>query len=143
MSEENKALVRRSFEEVWNDKNLNVIDEIMAPDVVNHSEPPGLPEGAEGSKAFIGMYLSAFPDTRMTIEDMIATGDMVVTRWVATGTHEGELMGIPPTGKHVTVTGISINRISGGRIVEGWGQFDALGMMQQLGVAPTPGQTGG
>ena len=139
MSEENKALVRRSFEEVWNDKNLDALDEIVAPDVVNHSSPPGLPEGVEGNKAFIGMYLSAFPDTKMTIEDMIATGDKVVTRWVATGTHDGELMGIPPTGKHVTVTGIGIDRISGGKIVESWGEFDALGMMQQLGVAPTPG----
>lgn len=138
MSEENKALVRRSFEEVWNDKNLDAIDEIVAADVVNHLAPPGLPEGAEGNKAFVGMYLSAFPDTKMTIEDMLAIGDKVVTRWVATGTHEGELMGIPPTGKHVTVTGIGIDRISGGRIVESWGEFDALGMMQQLGVVPMP-----
>lgn len=139
MSEENKALVRRSFEEVWNDKNLDALDEIVAADAVDHSRPPGFPQGVEGSKAFIGMYLSAFPDTKMTIEDMIAAGDKVITRWVATGTHDGELMGIPPTGKHVTVTGMGIDRISGGKIVESWGEFDALGMMQQLGVVPTPG----
>ena len=141
MSEENKALVRRTYEEVWNDKNLDVIDEIAAADAVAHNIPPGFPEGAEGSKAFIGMYLSAFPDTKMTVEDMIAAGDTVVTRWRATGTHNGELMGIPPTGKQVTVTGIGIDRISGGKIVESWGEFDALGMMQQLGVVPMPGQS--
>lgn len=140
MSEENKAIARRSFDEVWNQGNLAAIDEIYAPDVVNHTLPPGLPPGVEGGKAFTGMYLSAFPDTKMTIELQIAEGDKVVTRWKAQGTHKGELMGIPATGKQVTVTGIVIDRIVGGRIVESWGEFDQMGMMQQLGVVPTPGQ---
>ena len=139
MSEENKALIRRFFEEVWNEQNLDAIDELVAADQVDHSLPPGLPPGREGAKAFVGMYLSAFPDTRMTIEDIVAEGDRVVTRWSATGTHTGELMGIPATGKQVTVTGLDINRYSGGKSVEHWGQFDQMGMMQQLGVVPAPG----
>jgi predicted ester cyclase len=86
------------------------------------------------------MFLSAFPDTKMTIEDQLAEGDKVTTRWTATGTHTGELMGIPATGKAVTVTGFDITRYSGGKSVEHWGQFDQMGMMQQLGVIPTPGE---
>lgn len=139
MSEENKALVRRIMKEVWDNKNLDTLGEFIAADTVNHELPPGFPAGLEGTKAFLGMFLSAFPDTNFTIEDQVAEGDMVVTRWVATGTHKGELMGIPATGKHVTVTGVDIDRISGGKSVEHWGQFDQMGMMQQLGVVPPPG----
>lgn len=142
MSKENKDLVRRFFEEVWNKGNPDALDEIDAPDVVNHNAPDGLPPGVEGSKVFVRMYLSAFPDTRFTIDDQIAEGDRVVTRWTAEGTHKGDLMGIPPTGKHVTVTGIGISRIAGGRVVESWGEFDELGMMQQLGVVPMPEEAG-
>ena len=140
MSEENKALARRAFEEVWNQGNLDAMDEIYAPDVVDHSRAPGFPEGVEGSKAFISMYMNAFPDTKMTVDLQIAEGDIVATRWTAHGTHKGELMGIPATGKQVTVTGIGIDRIAGGRIVESWGEFDQMGMMQQLGVVPAPGE---
>ena len=138
MSEENKALIRRFYEEVWNDKNLDAIDELVAADSVDHELPPGLPPGREGAKAFVGMYLGAFPDTRITIEDIVAEGDRVVTRWSATGTHTGELMGIPATGKQINVTGLDINRISGGKSAEHWGQFDQMGLMQQLGVVPAP-----
>ena len=140
MSEENKAITRHAIEEVWNKHNLAAIDEIYAPDAVNHTLPPGLPKGVEGNKAFTNMFLSAFPDTKMTVEQQIAEGDKVATRWIAQGTHKGELMGIPATGKQVTVTGISIERIAGGRIVETWDEFDQMGMMQQLGVIPAPGQ---
>ena len=140
MSEENKALIRRFFKEVWNEKNLDAIDELVAADQVDHDRPPGLPPGREGAKAFIGAYLNAFPDVKITIEDMIAKGDKVVTRWNATGTHTGELMGIPATGIQISITGIDITRYSGGKSVEHWGQFDQLGMMQQLGVVPVPGQ---
>lgn len=140
MSEENKALVRRVYEQVWNNKDLDALDELFAPDIVNHEAPPGLPPGIEGSKAYLGMFMSAFPDTQMTIEDQIAEGDKVLTRWTATGTHTGELMGIPATGKQVTVTGLDLSRIAGGKVVEAWGQFDQMGMMQQLGVVPTPGE---
>lgn len=93
----------------------------------------------EGTKAFTGMYRSAFPDTKMTIDLQIAEGGKVTTRRTAHGTHKGELMGIPATGKQVTITGVGIDRIAGGRIVETWGEFDLMGMMQQLGVVPSPG----
>ena len=139
MSAENKALVRRVFDDMWNKHDLDVLDVIYAPDVVNHELPPGMPEGIAGTKAYFGMFMSAFPDTQMTVEDLIAEGDKVVARWTARGTHTGELMGIPPTGKQVTVTGVNIGRVANGRIVEEWGEFDMMGMMQQLGVVPTPG----
>lgn len=139
MSEANKTLVRRVYDDMWNKSDLSVPDTIYASDVVNHELPPGMPEGIEGTKAYFGMFLSAFPDTQMTVEEQIAEGDKVVTRWTARGTHTGELMGIPPTGKQVTVTGINVDRIAGGKIVEEWGEFDMMGMMQQLGVVPTPG----
>ena len=140
MSEQNKALVRRSYEEVWNKKNLNFADELYAANAIDHGLPPNLPPGREGSKMYIAMYQKAFPDTHMTIEDQIAEGDKVVTRWTAVGTHTGDLMGIAPTGKRVTVTGIDVSRFAGGRIVESWGLFDQMSMMQQLGVMPQPAQ---
>jgi steroid delta-isomerase-like uncharacterized protein len=83
------------------------------------------------------MYLAAFPDTRMVIEDQVVKGDEVVTRWTATGTHKGELMGMPPSGKHVRVAGITIDRLEGGKIVEYWSSFDQLGMLRQLGAIPS------
>jgi steroid delta-isomerase-like uncharacterized protein len=139
-AEENKAVVRRFFEEAWNKKNLAVIDELVGRDYQGHSLPPGLAPGVEGLKQLMGMYHTAFPDTRMTIEDQIAEGNSVVTRWTARGTHQGDLMGIPPTGKQVTVQGIDINRFAGGKMVAHWGEFDQMGMMQQLGVVPSPEQ---
>lgn len=138
-TEDNKALDRRGFEEVWNQGNLAVIDELSAENVVTHN-PPGPPmQGTEAFKQFIQMYRSAFPDTQMTVEDQIAEGDKVVTRWTARGTHQGELMGIPATGKQVTVTGISVSRWANGKTVESWSNFDTLGMLQQLGVVPSMG----
>ncbi len=139
MSEQNKALDRRFFEAISN-KNLDALDKLVAADVVNHELPPGLPPGLDGTKAFLGMFTSAFPDLTFTIEDQIAEGDRVVTRWTSTGTHNGELMGIPATGKQVTITGLDINRFSGGKSVEHWAQFDQMGMMQQLGIVPPPGE---
>jgi steroid delta-isomerase-like uncharacterized protein len=132
---ENKAVSRRVVEEIFNGGNLDLADELYAPDYVLHD--PSLPEdlhGPEGLKQYAGMNLGAFPDARVTVEDQIAEGDMVVSRWTATGTHTGELMGIPPTGRYVEVSGITINRFSGGRIAEDWYQSDDLGMMRQLGV---------
>lgn len=140
MSEENKAIARRMFEEVWNKRNLDAFDEIFAPDVVGHNIPPGLPPGLEGIKANFEIFISAFPNAQMTVEDQIAERDRVVTRWTGTGTHTGDLMGTPATGKQVTVTGITVNRIAGGQIVEAWGVVDLMGMMQQLGVIPSPGE---
>ncbi len=140
-TEENKALSRRFIEEVWNQGKLAVIDELVAPNYVDH-DPTGPIHGPEGMKQFVSMYLAAYPDTHFTIEDQIAERDTVVTRWTARGTHKGPLMGIPPTGKQVTVTGISIDRVVNGKLVEDWSNYDALGMMQQLGVVPAPGQPG-
>lgn len=141
MSEENKALTRRYFEEVFNERNLQAVDELYATDYVLHD--PALPQeaqGLEGARRATDMYLQAFPDVRTTVEDQVAEGDKVATRWRAVGTHQGELMGIAPSGNRVVVTGIQVDRISGGKIEETWANYDALGMMQQLGAVPEPGQ---
>ncbi len=141
-TEENKALTRRLIEEAFNKRNLGMIDEFASPNAVDHAAPPGTPPGPEGFKQMPGMFLNAFPDLNITIEDMIAEGDKVVGRFAFRGTHRGEFMGIAPTGKQVNVTGIEINRIVDGKFVEHWENFDELGMMQQLGVVPPPEQSG-
>ena len=134
-TEENKALARRVLEEMFNAGNLDVADELLASDYVDHD--PSLPEdvhGPEGFKEYVGMYRSAFPDVHVQIEDQIAEGDRVVTRWTGTGTHTGELMGIAPTGKRVTLPGMEIVRIANGKLVEGWEGYDSGTLMRQLGV---------
>ena len=140
LSETNKAVARRFFDEVWNKGNLAVLNEIIAKDHVSSGPGtlPGLPTGPEGTKQLVTMYRNAFPDLRFTIEEQIAEGDKVVTRWTADGTHQGELAGIPPTNKTSTVTGVAVDRIANGKVAESWGIFDQFGMMQQLGLIPTP-----
>jgi len=141
MSEENKALVRRWFEEVFNQQDFDVAEEIVAQDHVDHDPTlPDTPSGPEGVKQSVSLYHGAFPDAHITVEDQIAEGDLVATRWTGRGTHQGDLMGVPPSGNRVTVAGITINRISGGKIVESWDSYDALGMMQQVGAIPAPEQ---
>ena len=135
-SEQNKALIRRFYDEVFNNKNLAALGDFLDPHIIEHSLPPGLPAGIEGSRHFIGMYLAAFPDLQLTSEDIIAEGDRVVSRFTMHGTHRGEFMGLPHTGKQVTVTGIQILHVVSGKIAENWLNMDALGMLQQLGVAP-------
>lgn len=135
----NKEIVRRLVNGVWADRNLAIVDELIAPDYVGHD--PTQPEpirGPEGYKQFVGMYQAAFEDGMVTIDDEIAEGDLVVTRWTGRGTHTGELMGIAPTGKEVTVSGITISRLANGKIAEDWELMDALGMMVQLGAVPQP-----
>jgi steroid delta-isomerase-like uncharacterized protein len=142
-AEENKAVSRRVAEEVFNGGNVDLADELYAPDYVLHD--PSLPEdlhGPEGIKRYAAMTLGAFPDIRVAVEDQVAEGDKVVSRWTATGTHTGDLMGIPPTGRRVEISGVTINRFSGGKIAEDWYQSDDLGMMQQLGVVPSGEQPG-
>ena len=139
-TEDNKALVRRFYEEVFNQKNTTAIAEFIDPTFVDHSLPPGLPGGIEGARQYIGMYMTAFPDLHLTVEDMIAEGDKVVARFTGSGTQQGAYMNIPPTGKQMTATVIDMFRIAGSKFVEHWLEFDALGMMQQLGVIPAPGQ---
>jgi steroid delta-isomerase-like uncharacterized protein len=139
-TEENKSTFRRYVEEVSNKGNLNVVDEIF--DRYVSYQPDGRTEerGPEDVKRFIGEFRQAFPDFHTTIEDQIAEGDMVVTRWTARGTHQGEFRGIAPTGNRITVTGIGIFRFSEeGKVVESWDNFDQLGMLQQLGAIPQPG----
>ncbi|MGA9348792.1 MAG: DUF429 domain-containing protein [Anaerolineae bacterium] len=134
-----KAIIRRWIEECYNKGNLAVADELVATDYVNHSAPLGQAPGLESEKQYAAMIRSAYPDFYMAIEDQIAEGDKVVTRYTARGTHKGEFLGIPPTGKQITVAGIHIHRIVGGKVVEGWSEFDQLGALQQLGVVPPIG----
>jgi steroid delta-isomerase-like uncharacterized protein len=140
LTETNKALSRRFLEEVFNKGKLNVLDEIIAKDHVSTGPGtlPGLPTGPEGQKQLVTVYRNAYPDVHFTIDEQIAEGAKVVTRWTGRGTHKGELFGIPATGKSSTVTGIAVDRIANGKIAESWGIFDQFGMMQQLGVIPTP-----
>jgi steroid delta-isomerase-like uncharacterized protein len=144
LSETNKTVSRRFFEEVFGKGKLNVLDEIIAKDHVNSGSGtlPGLPTGPDGTKQLVTMYRNAFPDVRFTVDEQIAEGDKVVTRWTADGTHQGELTGIPPTNKTSTVTGIAIDRIVNGKIAESWGIFDQFGMLQQLGIISLPEAAG-
>jgi steroid delta-isomerase-like uncharacterized protein len=142
MSEQNKALTRRYLEEVWNGGNLALADELIAADYVYHTPVPPEVHGPEGVKQLVSMYRAAYPDLHFTAEDVIAEGDQVVTRWTSRSTHQGELMGIPATGKRVTTSGINIVRFETAKIAEEWTNWDALGMLQQLGVIPPMGEGG-
>jgi steroid delta-isomerase-like uncharacterized protein len=133
-----RAIAQRFFDEVVNGRNLDAVDELIAPDFVEHEELPDLAPGREGVKQFFEMIRAGLPDFRMELEDLIAEGDKAVARSALTGTHSGEFMGIPATGRSVHVQVIDIVRISGGRIVEHWGAMDSGILMQQLGAAPPP-----
>lgn len=143
-AEELKALLRREMEEAWNKGNLDVVDELVADNFVIHdpSQPKEV-RGHEGLKQYATAFRTTFPDLYITFEDMVAEGDKVASRITLRGTHKGELAGIPATGKQVTITGISIDRTEAGMFVETFVSMDALGMLQQLGVVPTPGQAEG
>src|SRR5688572_17801988 len=142
MSARNKLVARRAVDEVWNRGNLAAADELVAGDYVGHSSPStDETHGPAGYKQFYAALRAAFPDIRFTVEDQVAEGDRVVTRWTAHATHTGEFRGIPPTGKRGSVTGITIDRVAGGKLVECWTNADDLGLLQQLGVVPAAGQT--
>ena len=136
---ENKAIVRRHYDEYWNQGNLEVGTELHSADYVFHDANSPALRGSVAYDQFATMYRTAFPDLHFTTEDLIAEGDKVVQRWTASGTHMGELMGIPPTGKHASNTGISVYRLAGSVIVEEWVNWSTLGMLQQLGVIPPLG----
>lgn len=137
MSEENKAIARRWVEELWGQGHVEVADEIIAADYsVHDSGTPNRSGGIEGEKYAVAMYRNVFPDLWFSIEDMIASGDRVVICHTAHGTHRGDLMNIPPTGREVAITGVSILRIESGKIVELRITWDRLGMFQQLGIIP-------
>jgi len=138
MSAETKGIARRFFEEAFNSGNLDVVDELASPELVNHDA--ALPEptvGTEAAKASIRAYREAFPDLRISIELQVAEGEYVTTRWSARGTHQGDLMGMPATEKQATVTGITIDRIVDGLVVESWTNWDTFGMLVQLGAVPS------
>ena len=137
-AEESKAAMRRYFG-VFEQGNIDLFDELLAPDYVNHSPAtPDLPTGPEGVKGVVAMFRSGIPDLRVVVEDMIAEGDKVATRYTLEGTHEGELFGVPPTGQLLSIKSISVERVSDGKIREYWRITDSLDMMQQLGVIPVP-----
>lgn len=140
MTRKNIESAHRLITEGFGNGNLGVVDEIMAPDSVGHA-PPDEIRGPEGVKGMISTFHEAFPDIEFAVADTIAEGDEIVLRWIARGTHEGPFQGIPPTGNRIEMTGISIERYADGKIVEGWTNRDALGMLVQLGVLEPPAQS--
>ena len=132
-TEENRMLVHRFFEELWNQENLAVADELLASGHVHHFSDGDI-TGPDGVKQLVSWLRTAFPDIHTSIDDVVAEADKVVVRFTIRGTHQGEGMGFPPTGKRVVYTGIDIFRITDGRIVERWGEVDSLGLRQQLGT---------
>ncbi len=136
-AEENKAIVRRAYEAI-NQNNLDALDEMVAPDITDHDPAPGQGPGLEGVKQYFSSLHTAFPDFQMNVDFMVAEEDKVVARVSVSGTHQGEFLGIDPTGSRVAITGIDVLRIVDGKIVEHWGNFDDLGMLQQLGVVESP-----
>ena len=141
MSEKNnEALVRRLFDEVWNKGNVKPLDEMLTTDCVRH-DPVDPGRGIESARSTVRKYRTAFPDCRLDIEEVMSIGDRVVARWRYSGTQRAPLEGIPATGKHVSGSGISIYRFAGDKIQEEFADWDALGLMQQLGVVTLPGKT--
>ncbi|MDQ6726728.1 MAG: ester cyclase [Actinomycetota bacterium] len=129
-----RDLVERFTDQAWNKGDLDLIDELFAEDYVGHDAPRPEPvRGPEGMKDFLRMYHRAFSDAEITLDDVIISGDRVVTRWTGRGTHDGDLMGIPASGKAVAFTGIRIFRVADGKIAEGWVVWDTFGLMRQIG----------
>lgn len=141
MSEQNKMLMRRAIQEVWNGGNYDLLEELVANDFVIHA-PQAEIHGPEGTRQYLKMLREAFPNIHFIIEDQFADGDKVLTRWTARGTHRGEFQGIPPTNKQVTITGTDIDRFTDGRVVECWTITNDLSLLQQLGIVPGPEQAG-
>jgi steroid delta-isomerase-like uncharacterized protein len=139
---ENKTIAQRFNEDVWGRGDEAALEELLDPDFVDHGALPGQSPDREGHRQTLVVFRNAFPDLQVTTEDIVAEGEKVVSRWTARGTHQGELMGIAPTGKEVTITGIDVLRIAEGKVVERWAEYNDLEMMQQLGVVPEPGQEG-
>ncbi len=142
-TETNKAVVTRYLEQVWNKGRLDLMEEFFVEDVVLHNiqKAPGL-DGRDSLKAVIGMTRESMPDIQFTLHDVIAEGDKVVLHWSYKATHQGEMMGIPATGKQLTTSGAGIFRLANDRFVEVWNFPDNLSVMQQLGAIPTPGEGG-
>jgi steroid delta-isomerase-like uncharacterized protein len=143
MSSQNQDLVKRFFEEICNGRKLNTADEIFSAGH-NYHDPasPWVGPGPEGMKQLAAAYQTAFPDAHWRVDEMLESGDRVITRWTGTGTHQGDLAGLAPTGRHVEVTGIWMHRMAGGKIVESWSAWDMLGLLRQVGAIPAQGKTG-
>ena len=133
MSTENKAVVQQVYEAI-NANTLDSLDALIAVDLTDHSPAPGVAPGLAGTKQTLSMYHAVFSDLRVTAEDIIADGDKVVVRLAVNGTNTGEFMGLPPTGKQVTMNGIEMFRLADSKIVERWAEFDMMSLMQQLGA---------
>lgn len=139
MTEQNKTNFKRLYDEVFNQGNFDVADELIGPNVVEHQQQPGVAPDAAGPelvKQIARFFRSSFPDLHIAVDDLIAEGDRVAARLTIAGTHQGEMLGIPPTGKRVEVSSIDIIRFEDGKAAEHWGETDILSMMQQLGVVP-------
>ncbi len=139
-TEENKAIVRK-YRAAHNQNNLDALDAIVAQDVISHAALPGLPSGLAGGKLAHQAFLKSFGDLQTTTEDLIAEGDKVMERYTTHGTHTGDFMGIPPTGKKFAIETMVVYRLANGKIVETWGLNDGQALMMQLGLAPVPGQS--
>ena len=137
MSTENKALVRKWFEEVWSQGRADAIDTMLADNARIHGLGPGV-QGPDEFKAFHAAYCNAFPDVTITVDDVIAEGDMVAARWSGRATHSGDGLGFAATGREAQFSGMTFARIQNGKLVEGWNNFDQLGMFHQLGVVNLP-----
>lgn len=138
MSSENKAIAVRLLDQIWIHRNLDVLDELFAANAAIHDPSiSDLARGPEGARQYVEIFFAAFPDATATADDVIAEGDKVAVRWSMQGTHKGQLMGIPPTGKEVNITGQAIYKIVDGKIVEEWVNGDVLGVLQQIGAFPT------
>ncbi len=135
--EENRVLGQRVVSEIWSKGNLAVADEILAANFVQHRPPPDIPPTRDGYKQWATAFRTAFPDLASLGNDIIAEGDKVVVRWTVSGTHNGDFMGTPASGNRMTATGISVFRVVGGKIGEDWTEFDAMGMMRQIGAMPS------
>lgn len=140
----NKAIIRRWLDEGWSQGNLAVADELIDPNFVVHGAGgQTVPSGPEGAKQLVAAWRAGFPDGRMTIDDLFAEGDKAAIRMTWTGTHTGSFYGYAPTGRQVSVTSIGIDRIANGKVIEGWGELDMLGLYEQIGVISRPGSSNG
>ena len=138
---DDKERYRQYIETIWHERDVEAADRFIAGDIVDHAAPPMQGPGLAGLKETFRMFIAAFPDARITIEELLADGDKVVARIVLRGTHRGPFFGIPATGRQIVVPGIHIMRYADGKMAEHWSNSDDLGMMGQLGVIPAPGET--
>jgi steroid delta-isomerase-like uncharacterized protein len=134
----NRALIQRFYDEGWNGNNLDVYDELVTDDFVDHQAIPGLPAGREGFKQLNVMFKSAFPDVWVDVDNIVAEDDKVACRWTSTGTHTGQFIEFPPSGKHAQWRSVGFFRVEDGKIREHWGIPDLLGLLIQIGVIPPP-----